>query len=207
MRVVFSCEVGGRGGRCSLLMFLFCFSKVCAEKWFQEKVLPCPGNKLLARQPKSVVVPIFFPTSSSLFLLFLLSWLSALGYQIPAFVLSSLLLSYPLSIQLHPATPPNTLFTTHFYYKSPMPSQKYDIQMGGFDPTQWKTRMLITPIYRIPSLTSPSELHVVQFRLQSHLIFCFKYTQVKAVLWSQLGTQKWRAHKLCNLVSKPRKPQ
>lgn len=104
-------EVGGKGGRCSLLMFLFYFSKVCTEKQFQEKVLTRPGNKLFARKPRSMVVPSFFPTSSSLFLLFLPSYLSALGLHIPTFVLSSFLLSCPLSIQLHPATPPNTFFT------------------------------------------------------------------------------------------------
>lgn len=91
------------------------FSKVCTAKQFQEKVLTCPGNNLFACKQRSTVLPIFFPISSSLFLLFLPSYLSALALHIPAFVLSSFLLSCPLSIQLHPAPPPSTFFTKQFF--------------------------------------------------------------------------------------------
>lgn len=59
--VAFVCEAGGREGGCSLLMFLFYFSKVCTEEQFQEKVLTCPGNELFARKQRSMVVPIFSP--------------------------------------------------------------------------------------------------------------------------------------------------
>jgi len=113
--VALLCEVEGREGKCSLLMLLFYFSKACTEKQFQETVLTCSGNKLSAPKQRSTVVPIFFPTSSSLFLLLLPSYLSTLGLHIPAFVLSSFLPFCPLSVQLHPAAPPNTLFAEQFF--------------------------------------------------------------------------------------------
>lgn len=50
---------GRKRRRCSLLMFLFYFSKVCTEKQFQEKVLTCPGNLPISRD--QWLFPFSFP--------------------------------------------------------------------------------------------------------------------------------------------------
>lgn len=81
---------------CSCLCYFPKFIFICTEKQFQEKVLPCPDNKLFACKQSLIAVPIFFPTSSFLFLLFLPSYLFTLGLHFPAFVLSSFSLSCPL---------------------------------------------------------------------------------------------------------------
>lgn len=110
--VALLCEVGGRGGRCSLLMFLFQFSKVCTEKQFQEKVLTCPGNLPVSRD--QWLLPFSFPPLPPSSCCFCPPIYLLLVYTFQ--LLFSARSSFPaLSVLLHPATPPNTFFTKQFF--------------------------------------------------------------------------------------------
>lgn len=161
-------------GLCSCLYFIF--SKVCTEELFQEKVLTCPGNRLFVNKDQWA-----FPFSFPVLLPFSCHFCPHIY----------LLLSYPFQ-HLFSALSCSAALSAFTYTQLHHPT--HSLQNSSYEkslclilcstglrwevyPLQWRTPTPITPPHTIPLPKSPPKPHVAQFRLQSHLVFCFKHNQ------------------------------
>lgn len=155
-------------GLCSCLHFIF--SKVSTEDCFKRKSWPALVTDCVCKQ-RSMLVPIFISSSCTLFLPFLPSYLSALGLPIPAFALSCFF-SPALSAFSYTQLPhPTHSLQNNSCGKSLLPTPCSDgrfILCSGGSPCP-------SHLHNHPLALKPSQ--TASFRLQSHLVFCFKHNQ------------------------------